>query len=168
MNRKPGDWNCPKCDFVIFASKPKCLKCNVYKNDWKCANCNTFTKQSSANCFRCNAAKPGAPADGIQQQPVAAIGNQTQQVTAPKARRGGGGRKNKKQHHAAEPELPPQPQLEKEDECSVCLDAKKDTVIIPCGHLCVCNPCATVLAVTNSYKCPICRGEIEGVCRAFQ
>lgn len=26
-------------------------------------------------------------------------------------------------------------------ECLVCLDADKDTVIMPCGHLCVCGDC---------------------------
>jgi hypothetical protein len=27
-------------------------------------------------------------------------------------------------------------------ECSVCMDQKKDYVLIPCGHVCVCEECA--------------------------
>ena len=38
--------------------------------------------------------------------------------------------------------------------CDVCMDAKKDTVLEPCGHLCVCSICAKVLD-----KCPVCRTE---------
>lgn len=26
-------------------------------------------------------------------------------------------------------------------ECLICLDSEKDTVIMPCGHLCVCSDC---------------------------
>ena len=27
-------------------------------------------------------------------------------------------------------------------ECSVCMDQKKDYVLIPCAHVCVCDECA--------------------------
>jgi hypothetical protein len=44
---------------------------------------------------------------------------------------------------------------EQEEECSICMDAKKDTVFIQCGHFCSCSSCATKLD-----KCPICRSHI--------
>lgn len=44
-------------------------------------------------------------------------------------------------------------------ECLVCLDTDKDTVIMPCGHLCVCSDCGKGL-VKNKHTCPICRGHI--------
>ena len=44
-------------------------------------------------------------------------------------------------------------------ECLVCLDEDKDTVIMPCGHLCVCSDCGKGL-VKNKHVCPICRGHI--------
>ena len=44
------------------------------------------------------------------------------------------------------------------DECLVCMDRDYDVVIVPCGHYCMCGPCANQLN-----KCPLCRGGIERV-----
>ena len=44
---------------------------------------------------------------------------------------------------------------ENEFECRVCMDRKKDTVIVPCGH-CLCSNC-----VLRVEKCPMCRSRIE-------
>ena len=41
-------------------------------------------------------------------------------------------------------------------ECVVCMADSRDTVVLPCRHLCLCNPCAEVLRY-QSNKCPICR-----------
>jgi len=46
--------------------------------------------------------------------------------------------------------------------CIVCSDIEKDTVFIPCGHLCCCNKCATPLK-----KCPICRVDIQQKVKTF-
>jgi hypothetical protein len=48
------------------------------------------------------------------------------------------------------------------DECLVCLDRDYDVVIVPCGHYCMCAPCANQLEVSTG-KCPLCRGGIERV-----
>jgi hypothetical protein len=29
----------------------------------------------------------------------------------------------------------------KDEECLVCLSEKKDTLIMPCGHYCICSEC---------------------------
>eukprot|EP00639_Heterosigma_akashiwo_P036542 CAMPEP_0194723210 /NCGR_PEP_ID=MMETSP0296-20130528/14251_1 /TAXON_ID=39354 /ORGANISM="Heterosigma akashiwo, Strain CCMP2393" /LENGTH=81 /DNA_ID=CAMNT_0039626533 /DNA_START=97 /DNA_END=339 /DNA_ORIENTATION=+ len=47
-------------------------------------------------------------------------------------------------------------------ECAVCMDAQKDTLIAPCGHVCCCNTCATILQARED-SCPVCRGQIEGI-----
>lgn len=47
-------------------------------------------------------------------------------------------------------------------ECLVCLDNDKDTVIMPCGHLCVCSECGPGL-VKNKHTCPICRSHIANL-----
>jgi len=38
----------------------------------------------------------------------------------------------------------------------------RDTVVIPCRHLCVCHQCAQVLRY-QSNKCPICRGTVRSM-----
>jgi E3 ubiquitin-protein ligase MGRN1 len=47
-------------------------------------------------------------------------------------------------------------------ECLVCLDEEKDTVVMPCGHLCVCSDCGKGL-VKNKHTCPVCRGHIQSL-----
>jgi len=48
------------------------------------------------------------------------------------------------------------------DECVICLTEMRDTVVIPCRHLCVCHRCAQVLRY-QSNKCPICRGNVRSM-----
>jgi len=43
------------------------------------------------------------------------------------------------------------------EDCAICLSYPRDTVIIPCRHMCVCHQCAQELW-RQSKKCPICRG----------
>lgn len=44
-------------------------------------------------------------------------------------------------------------------ECLICLSEPRNTLIMPCGHLCVCSTCGNELQ-TKKYDCPICRGAI--------
>lgn len=45
------------------------------------------------------------------------------------------------------------------DLCIVCADAKKNIMLLPCNHMCLCKECANL----NRFKyCPICRTEVEG------
>ncbi|CAC9454867.1 hypothetical_protein [Leishmania infantum] len=46
--------------------------------------------------------------------------------------------------------------------CLVCYD-KKDTVLVPCGHFCVCMSCAA-----NLMECPLCRAKIMVRQRVFE
>lgn len=45
-------------------------------------------------------------------------------------------------------------------ECIVCMDALRDTVLIPCGHLMFCSNCSSRL----HERCPVCMGAIQGYC----
>lgn len=47
-------------------------------------------------------------------------------------------------------------------ECVVCMSQAKDTMALPCRHLCLCNPCADVLRFQSS-KCPICRAPFHSL-----
>lgn len=31
MRRRPGDWDCPKCQQLVFSFKPQCKKCGTYR-----------------------------------------------------------------------------------------------------------------------------------------
>ena len=45
-------------------------------------------------------------------------------------------------------------------ECCICLDAHPQMVIVPCGHLCLCQECSQKL--TNK-KCPLCRTQFSNI-----
>ena len=53
--------------------------------------------------------------------------------------------------------------LDEADECVICHDAPKTHAFVPCGHQCVCGPCAelvmnsTSLRIQRPGKCPVCR-----------
>jgi len=46
--------------------------------------------------------------------------------------------------------------------CKVCMCNEKNTVFIPCGHICCCYDCSQKLE-----KCPICRAKITTVVKTF-
>jgi len=48
------------------------------------------------------------------------------------------------------------------EECVICMSEPKDTVCIPCRHLCVCHQCAQVLKF-QSNKCPMCRSSVQSM-----
>lgn len=47
--------------------------------------------------------------------------------------------------------------------CAVCLVNKRDTVVIPCCHMCLCVTCGNFLRTQINKKCPICRTEAEAL-----
>jgi len=50
--------------------------------------------------------------------------------------------------------------------CVVCLEYARNTLIAPCGHVCVCFECADTIK-TSRQPCPMCRGPIEMVYRVY-
>ncbi len=50
-----------------------------------------------------------------------------------------------------------------ERSCVVCLDAQRAFVLIPCGHLCVCDMCAR-----SALSCPLCRIAVQSAHKVFQ
>ena len=45
-------------------------------------------------------------------------------------------------------------------ECVICFTVVKDTVVLPCRHLCLCQGCSQIVRMQNN-NCPICRTRIE-------
>jgi hypothetical protein len=60
----------------------------------------------------------------------------------------------------------PHPDAE-ETMCVVCFDAPKDHIIVPCGHMCVCEACAEQLTKTRTPFCPVCREPIRETMKVF-
>jgi len=50
-------------------------------------------------------------------------------------------------------------------ECVVCLDAARTHILVPCGHQCVCEDCASELSEGDA--CPVCRQQIVMKARVF-
>jgi hypothetical protein len=45
--------------------------------------------------------------------------------------------------------------------CCVCLAAKPTVMCIPCGHLCLCEGCASLHEDWRNATCPMCRGRAQ-------
>lgn len=45
-------------------------------------------------------------------------------------------------------------------ECVICLAEQRDTTVLPCRHMCMCNSCAQLLR-RQTNRCPICRTPVE-------
>ena len=56
----------------------------------------------------------------------------------------------------------PVEEAEQASECVVCLEEKREMVLVPCGHACVCEGCSGTLAL-----CPICRATIEKAVKMY-
>mmetsp|Transcript_32931 Transcript_32931/g.75566 ORF Transcript_32931/g.75566 Transcript_32931/m.75566 type:complete len:307 (+) Transcript_32931:2-922(+) len=74
---RPGNWACPNCSGLVFASKILCFRCNTPKpgasapgggelrmGDWLCPTCKRHVFGSKLVCFACNTPKPGAMLGG--------------------------------------------------------------------------------------------------------
>lgn len=48
-------------------------------------------------------------------------------------------------------------------ECTICLSEVRDTTVLPCRHMCMCESCARELQRQQVSKCPICRDAIESL-----
>ena len=44
-------------------------------------------------------------------------------------------------------------------ECVICFTNIKDTVVLPCLHLCLCQGCSQIVRLQNN-SCPICRSRV--------
>eukprot|EP00047_Mylnosiga_fluctuans_P013015 m.28865 g.28865 ORF g.28865 m.28865 type:complete len:434 (-) comp4604_c0_seq1:229-1530(-) len=54
------------------------------------------------------------------------------------------------------------PDDESDGDCLVCMSEPRDTLVLPCRHLCLCRGCAEVLRYQSS-RCPICRAPFHSL-----
>jgi hypothetical protein len=45
--------------------------------------------------------------------------------------------------------------------CIACEDAKKEVVLLPCKHFCLCKMCASTCLFKTLHECPMCRETID-------
>jgi hypothetical protein len=50
--------------------------------------------------------------------------------------------------------------------CTICGDADKNHVFIPCGHLCACKECSSQV-IQRHMSCPVCRGHVTEAIQVF-
>lgn len=53
---------------------------------------------------------------------------------------------------------------EEDNECVVCMSAPRNTTVLPCRHMCLCDECAESLRKQTN-KCPICRESVQSLLR---
>jgi len=56
--------------------------------------------------------------------------------------------------------------ISEEKLCVVCLEAEKNHLFIPCGHMCVCEKCSCEVIKTKA-NCPVCREKIQSKIRVY-
>jgi len=156
MQAKKGDWYCPSCHSLCFASKTSCYKCNTPKpssqqpkpGDWYCS-CGNLNFASRVACRNCNkekppmGKKPGQPPSyraGDWFCPACNDMNFGTRIDCRKCgkQRDGNNKEKEKQDDSGE--------------CVICFEEQVDTCIKTCGHLALCGGCATKISA-----CPICR-----------
>jgi hypothetical protein len=54
--------------------------------------------------------------------------------------------------------------------CVICLENYSNYILVPCGHLCLCNECAVKLPKdesSNKQKCPICKSVSDRIIKTY-
>ena len=143
-----SDWTC-ECGELNFKSRSECRKCkkqnktNIKPGDWVCS-CGiiNFTKRKS--CYKCNKLKNNGPTFKEGDWYCGSC-NKLNFKSRQKCYICGWVKKEqiKELNNVF-------------DECVVCMDKKKNYIIIKCGHLCFCEDCGKNLTV-----CPMCRVDYD-------
>jgi hypothetical protein len=156
--RRP-DWTCPECHHEVFGSKDECFKCGKWRprpapttreGDWTCPGCRASVFASKSRCFKCDTPKPGS-SSGSSSKP------------ALERRSGDWDCKSCGTCNFASRPIcfkcsklktwEPPKDTTSSAQCVVCLDAQVDTILLTCGHACMCGGCAEAVDGT----CPMCR-----------
>ena len=56
---------------------------------------------------------------------------------------------------------------DEENLCVVCDDAKKQIILLPCKHMCLCKTCSAQCLFITIKECPLCRTEIKDSMEVF-
>lgn len=62
---------------------------------------------------------------------------------------------------------PPAKQAD-QDDCVICMSEPKTHAMIPCGHRCICEDCATTVSKSHRMApCPICRATVQTIVKIY-
>ena len=154
---KPMDWNCPKCNMKVFASKKFCFKCRVDKEgnivstlegisgfemktgDWNCPACGDYQFARNKACRKCRTPKSllnnNVTITNIENTERTTVGNE-----------------------------------EDDNTCRICWDQPSNMLLLhedgKDGHKCCCQDCAAIL-IAGGKDCPICRKEVIDSIRVY-
>ena len=56
--------------------------------------------------------------------------------------------------------------FEQENDCAICMDMSKNSVLRPCNHMVTCFKCSNLL-LNRQDNCPVCRERITEVIKVF-
>lgn len=143
QQRRPGDWDCPRCGELVFASKRECGRCTRQDRDWTCDRCGNLVfgrRSQCGKCFQHRSTTTGPtrvrPGDWWCESCAGLnFGTRTHCFKCGQARR-------------------PDPITVPDDEdtqCTICCDRGRETCL-PCGHVIMCMVCTT-----SQRACPLCR-----------
>ncbi len=62
------------------------------------------------------------------------------------------------------PAWPAEPTYDGEDACILCLERRRATVVVPCGHM---YSCVTCMARTRPVECAMCKTRVQQVIKTF-
>ena len=52
-------------------------------------------------------------------------------------------------------------------ECCMCFGENRNTALVPCHHMCLCETCAVQLMLESKPKCPICRRHVQATIKLY-
>lgn len=113
--------------------------------------------QAAARAAQTSPMAAAAPAPARQPQPP-------QQVHAQAAAASSSSSSFNQQVHIIAPESKSVQQKEEHMMCTICLDARKNRLFLPCGHLSTCSNCSKHFL---NKPCPICRTTVTSIVHAF-
>ena len=158
-------WTCHVCSLENLNGDDECLACQSVKGTappvqscWTCVVCSTQNHDGDHECRACQSVKGTAPP--IQHFWTCVVCSAQNHD-------------GDKQCRFCEAENDQSPSSEEpETLCAICQMTHTNDdmhVIIPCGHVCLCDACIqkTVTMQQLPKRCPMCRGDIEKTCKLF-
>jgi hypothetical protein len=187
--RRNGDWKCSVCNADVFGSRIKCFKCGNPKTTrsvpYALPDVNTPTHPVVESTPHAQPVVESTPPAQPSVAPALTlsdssndtdIASPTSNVEVILREMTAEFRKNTAELNKQRDEIAriirDQPvtqniEIESNFNCVICRDASATEILLPCGHMCMCETCVRALHATNTRTCPICRHVITSSSHVF-